>query len=180
MFENTSISIPSTSRHVQWNPFIDFFYSVYEIEFNLTGCTDQVQFQNISETVHRVCSDILPSSTLHLEPTDPAEFGRIRLYQRQIDVFRVSIISAIAGVIVTTPFLALIITALFNLIRFLVSDLRSLPEDMSWSYLLYLKRPWEWDRQGSDRAWFHFREFKSGNNHPSLPLSCPSFPLVAL
>jgi hypothetical protein len=48
--------------------------------------------------------------------------------------------------------------------RYILSDVRSLPDEMAWSYLDYLARPWTWERQGSGRAWFHFRELQRGGN----------------
>jgi len=129
----------------------------------LTGCSNSQDYRNISQTVFSVCSFILPKSNLELGPIDDGSYQHVILRQHHLDIVRVVAIAASTGVLITTPFLLLVAYLSYVLIRYLISDLRYLPEEMAWSYLDFLVRPWKWDKQGSTDSWFYFRDFQNGS-----------------
>lgn len=46
------------------NPKLDFFFSRQELVFGIQGCTQELQFQNISKAILTICADIIPNSEL--------------------------------------------------------------------------------------------------------------------
>jgi hypothetical protein len=151
MFPNVSISVPNNTESLLSNAFVDFFYSVIEIKFNITGCSDQSQYRDISKTVLAVCSAVVPFAQFEARPSN-TDFSHVLLFQDNVDTLRVSSIATPVAIIITTPIVAFLCFLLFIFLRYWTSELRTLPEEMSWSYFLYMKKPWEWDKQGSERT----------------------------
>lgn len=162
MFPGVTLSIPTSVQLADSHPIVTFFMTKFEVKFGLIGCSNQEQYDNITKTVLTVCSAIIPSSSLSID-TAPPNFDSITLWQREIDLLRILLVGIPVGALLLIPILVPLIYLSSVLIKYLASDIRKLPFEVSWSYLAYLKKPWEWETQGSGKSWYHFKELKFGS-----------------
>lgn len=159
LFSGVLISIPKASERVSWNFFIDWFYRVDQVVFGVQGCKNLIQYKNISSAILTVCQAIEPKIAFQVV-TDDVAMNQVTLTVSQLETNLLIIVGTVVGLLITVPIFILFIWIFSTVLRYLLSDVRSLPDEMAWSYLQHLRKPWNSEKEGSDRAWFHHRKFE--------------------